>query len=123
MVTAGERGRSGRSNFGCLLTLLVFVAGLYYGIPFAEVYFRYYRLLDAMRFQASLARSVDDQTIIRSLTATADSLLGKTPRFIITHRGNPVRTIIQTEYSELVERPFLKRAVKLRPRVEDPPPR
>jgi hypothetical protein len=121
MVTPGVRGRSGRSNFGCLLTLLIFVGALYYGIPFGEVYFRYYRLLDAMRFQASLARSVDDQTIIRNLTATADSLLGQTPRFIITRR--PARTIIHTEYSERVERQFLKRTVKLRPRVEDPPAR
>jgi hypothetical protein len=123
MVTWRLRDRGGRSSFGCLLTLLIFVGALYYALPFGEVYFRYYRLLDAMRFQASLARSVDDQTISHNLSGTADSLLGQTPRFIITRRGNPVRTTIQAEYSERVERPFFQRTVKLHPRVDDPPSR
>lgn len=120
MVTPKLRSRRGGSTFGCLVTLLIFVGALYYGIPVGEVYLRYYRLLDAMRFQASLARSIDDQTITRNLTATADSLLGQTPRFRVTRHGNPVRTTIQTEYTESVELPFVKRTITLRPRVEEP---
>jgi hypothetical protein len=116
MVTL--RARGGASNLGCLITLLLFVASLYYGIPVGEVYLRYYRLLDAMRFQASLARSVDDQTITRHLHGTADSLLGHTPKFRILRQGN--RTTIQTEYTESVELPFTRRTITLRPRVEEP---
>ena len=118
MVSGTLRDRHGRSSFGCLFSLLLFVAALYYAIPFGEVYFRYYRLLDAMRFQATLARSLDDQTVTRNLTATADSLLGQAPRFRITRRGN--RITIQAEYSERVELPLLKRSITLHPRVEEP---
>jgi hypothetical protein len=117
MVRPRLGNRRGRGNFGCLLTLLLFAGALYYGIPVGEVYLRYYRLLDAMRFQASLARSVDDQTISRNLTATADSLLGQSPKFRIIRRG-PGRTTIQTEYTERVELPLFKRSITLRPRVE-----
>lgn len=120
MVSGTLRDRHGRGSFGCLFSLLLFVGALYYAIPFGEVYFRYYRLLDAMRFQATLARSLDDQTITRNLTATADSLLGQTPRFRIIRRGNPARITIQTEYSERVELPLLKRSITLRPRVDEP---
>jgi len=40
---------------GCLLSLLLFVAFLYYGVNIGEVYFRYYRLLDEIQSQARLA--------------------------------------------------------------------
>ncbi len=119
MVTP-PRGRRGAGKLGCLVTLLLFVGALYYGIPVGEVYLRYYRLLDAMRFQASLARSIDDQTIARNLTGTADSLLGQRPKFRVVRQGNPVRTVIQTEYSESVELPFTRRIITLRPHVEEP---
>jgi hypothetical protein len=56
-------GRRGAGNLGCLLSLLLFVAALYYGVHVGEVYLRYYRLLDAMRFQASIAPSVTDDVI------------------------------------------------------------
>ena len=35
----------GASSTGCLISLLVFVGLLYYGVHIGEVYFRYYRLL------------------------------------------------------------------------------
>ena len=80
---------AGASNLGCLLSLLLFVAALYYGVHVGEVYFRYYRLLDAMRFQASIAPSVTDEVIKRRLMATADSLLGHTPTFQDRARREP----------------------------------
>jgi hypothetical protein len=116
MVTSRVGNRRGRTNYGCLLSLLLFAGALYYGIPVGEVYLRYYRLVDAMRFQASLAHSVDDQTITRNLNGTADSLLGQSPKFrIVRVRG---RTTIQTEYTERVELPLFKRSITLHPRVE-----
>ena len=80
-------GRRGAGNLGCLLSLLLFVAALYYGVHVGEVYLRYYRLLDAMRFQASIAPSVTDEVIKRRLMATADSLLGHTPTFQVVRAG------------------------------------
>ena len=112
--------RRGGSNLGCLLSLLLFVSALYYGVHVGEVYLRYYRLLDAMRFQASIAPSVTDDVIKRRLMATADSLLGQTPTFGITRTGNPGRITIQAEYRDSVDLPFFKRAFPLHPRAEAP---
>src|SRR2546422_8677273 len=64
-------GRRGASSTGCLISLLVFVALLYYGVNIGEVYFRYYRLLDEMQSQARLAAALDDGTICRPPPAPA----------------------------------------------------
>lgn len=113
-------GRRGAGNLGCLLSLLLFVAALYYGVHVGEVYLRYYRLLDAMRFQASIAPSVTDEVIKGRLMATADSLLGHTPTFQVVRNGNPARITIQAEYRDSVDLPFFKRAFPLHPRAEAP---
>ena len=63
----------GASSTGCLVSLLIFVAVLYYGVNIGEVYFRYYRLLDEMRSQTRVAAALDDGTIATVLT------LGNTP--------------------------------------------
>jgi hypothetical protein len=112
--------RRGGSSLGCLLSLLVFVSALYYGVHIGEVYLRYYRLLDAMRFQASIAPSVTDDVIKRRLMATADSLLGQTPAFQVLRGGNPARITIQAQYRDSVDLPFFKRAFPLHPRAEAP---
>lgn len=112
--------RRGASSLGCLVSLLIFVAALYYGVHVGEVYLRYYRLLDAMRFQASLAPSVADDVINRRLQATADSLLGFAPVFEIERKGNPRRITIQTEYRDSVDLPLLKHGFPLHPRAEAP---
>jgi hypothetical protein len=118
MVARGWSRRGG-STLGCLFSLALFVAALYYGVHIGEVYLRYYRLLDAMRFQAQLAPSITDNAVIdRRLVAAADSILGQTPRFLID-RG-PKRITIQTEYSDRVELPFFKHTFLLHPRAEAP---
>lgn len=112
--------RRGGSSLGCLLSLLLFVSALYYGVHIGEVYIRYYRLLDAMQFQASLAPSTTDDVIKRRLMATADSILGQTPSFQVGRAGNPARITIQAEYRDSVDLPFFKRAFPLHPRAEAP---
>ena len=118
MVARG-RGRRGGSTLGCLFSLLLFAAALYYGVHIGEVYLGYYRLLDAMRFQAHMAPTIrDDAVIDRRLTAAADSILGQRPRFRIDRR--PRRITIQTEYSDRVDLPFFKHTFLLHPRAEAP---
>jgi hypothetical protein len=112
--------RRGGSSLGCLLSLLIFVSALYYGVHIGEVYLRYYRLLDAMRFQASIAPSVTDDVIKRRLMATADSLLGQTPVFQVLRGGNPARITVEAQYRDSVDLPFFKRAFPLHPRAEAP---
>ena len=48
-------GRRGASSTGCLISLLIFVGLLYYGVNIGEVWFRYYQLVDEMKTQARLA--------------------------------------------------------------------
>ena len=120
MVTVGSGARSGTSTFGCLVSLLLFVGALYYGVHIGQVYLRYYELLDEMRFQASLGRTTSDDEIRRRLSATADSLLGRTLRFRIDRSGRPYRILIATEYADSVDLPLFKHTFLLRPRAEKP---
>ena len=117
-MVAQRRDRRGGSNLGCLITLAVFAAALYYAVHIGEVYFRYYRVLDAMRFQASIAPNLKDEVIQRRLVATADSILGQPVPFQITRSGNPLRIFIRTEYEERVELPFFHHTFVLRPQAE-----
>lgn len=115
MVTPG-RGRRGASMLGCLFSLALFLGALYYGVHIGQVYLRFYRLQDAMRFQAQMAPTIDNDVISRRLTGAADSILGQHPRFRIDR--TPKRITIQTEYSERVELPFFKHTFLLRPHAE-----
>jgi hypothetical protein len=117
-MVARPRSRRGGTTLGCVVSLALFLGALYYGVHIGQVYLRFYRLQDAMRFQAQMAPSIDDGVIARRLAATADSILGQQPRFRIDRAQR--RITIQTEYSERVELPFFKHTFHLRPRAQAP---
>jgi hypothetical protein len=119
-MVSGRRNRHGSGARGCLISLALFSAALYYGLHIGEVYLRFYRLQDAMRFQASIAPSLRDDVIERRLEWAADSILGQAPRFSVVRGGSPARITIQTEYRERVELPFFHHTFVLRPRAEAP---
>jgi hypothetical protein len=115
-------GRRGSSTTGCLLTLLLFAFVLYYGLHVGEVYFRYFRLVDAMRVQARLAPSLADDVIRRRLVDQADDL-GLPPearRFRIVRSAQERRIRITTVYAETVELPFMAHTFVLKPHVAEP---
>jgi hypothetical protein len=121
VVSLWRRSRRGVGGLGCLFSLVLFGAALYYGITIGQVYLRYYQLLDTMRIQARLAPSLHDDVIGRRLTAQSDSLLpGGSPEFIITRGGHPNRITIETEYTEEVDLPLFKHTFVLRPKAEEP---
>jgi len=66
--------RRGASSSGCLLSLLILVAVLYYGVNIGEVYFRYYRLLDEMQTETRIASGLDDGTIRRRIQAAVEEI-------------------------------------------------
>ena len=111
-------GRVGASTLGCLFSTALFLVAVYYGIHVGGIYWRYYQLQDDMRQQAIFARQNTDDVIQGRLTAQADSLLGSSPRFRIQRASG--RVLIDTEYSESVDLPLLKRTFVLHPRVEEP---
>jgi len=117
-MVARPRSRRGSSTLGCLFSLVLFLAALYYGVHIGQVYLRFYRLQDAMRFQVQMAPNSDDGVITRRLEATADSILGQQPRFRIGRTRR--RITIQTEYSDRVDLPFFQHVFLFRPRAEAP---
>jgi hypothetical protein len=119
MVEHRLEPRRGTSTLGCLVSLALFVAALYYGVHIGQVYLRYFELLDDMRTQAHMGAHFSDNEITAHLTAQADSLLGESPPFRITRDGRSNRITIQTEYTESVDLPFFKHTFVLRPRAQD----
>jgi hypothetical protein len=122
MVSSSRGCRRGGSTLGCLVSLLVFVAALYYGIHIGEVYWRYYQIVDEMKVNARVAPNLADDVIQRRLQAKVQEVFGDdvAMKFQII-RGGRSRTItIQTQYRDSVSLPFFKRSFELKPRVEEP---
>ena len=121
MVTGSRRGAS---SSGCLFTLLLFVAALYYGVNIGEVYFRYYRLLDEIQTEARLSPGLDDGTIRRRIQAAIeeiglpDSAGGR--QLVIQRMGSPRQIVIETRYSEWVSLPFFSHSFSFHPRTTQP---
>lgn len=118
MVT-GARDRRGSSSTGCLLTLLVFAAALYYGINIGEVYWRFYQYQDEMRSQGRLAPSLSDGVIRRRLILKVDELglPSEATRIQIKRTARPRQITIESEYSEEVNLPLFKHTFHFRPRA------
>src|SRR5689334_5516498 len=116
--------RRGASSSGCLLSLLIFVAALYYGVNIGEVYFRYYRLLDEMQTEAHLSAGLDDGTIRRRIQAAVeeiglpDSAAGQ--QLFIRRTAMPREIVIETRYSETVALPFFNHTFAFHPRTTQP---
>jgi hypothetical protein len=122
MVTSGLRSRRGGSTPGCLVSLVIFVAAVYYGIHFGEPWFRYYQLLDEMRVSARLAPTLSDGVIHRRLEAKADELglPDEARKFQISRSGKPRKITITTQYSETVVVPLFSHTFIFTPTAEEP---
>lgn len=113
-------GRRGSSGAGCLVSLLVTAAIAYYGIHIGAVYWKYYQLRDAMEVQARLAPSLTDDVIRRRVLESADEILApdKALKVRIRRQARPARITIDTEYTDSVSLPLLKRKFHFRPHAE-----
>src|SRR2546426_11791563 len=116
-------GAHGAGTTGCLFSLLIFVALLYYGVNIGEVFFRYYRLLDEMDSQARLASALDNGTIQRRLAAAVQDigLPDSAARGVVRGSTSPPPGIIETPYSETVNPPFFHPTLALPPTATPPP--
>src|SRR5262247_3461580 len=103
------------------MSLLIFVAVLYYGVNIGEVYFRYYRLLDEMQTEAHLSAGLDDGTIRRRIQAAVeeigvpDSAGGR--QLQVRRTESPREIVIETRYSETVSLPFFNHHFAFHPRT------
>lgn len=118
-----RRNRRGASTIGCLLSLLVLVAVLYYGVNIGEVYFRYYRMLDEMQTQARIASALDNGTIQRRI-ADAIQEIGlpddAASNLQISRSLTPRQITIETDYSETVHLPLFVHTFHLHPKATEP---
>jgi hypothetical protein len=108
---------------GCLISLVVLVAVLYYGVNIGVVYFRYYRLVDEMGTQARLAAALDNGTIQRRIAdAVKDIGLpdAASSNLQITRSATPRQIIIETTYNESVHLPLFNHTFRLHPRATEP---
>jgi len=123
MVTRLVRNRRGASSIGCLVSLLVFVGLLYYGVHIGEVFFRYYRFLDEVQAQTRLAAALDDGTIRRRLEASVQEIGlpdSAANRLTIRRTYEPREIRIETWYSEDVHLPLFNHTFKFNPKASQP---
>ena len=112
------KSRRGASSLGCLFTLLLVTAAVYFGINVAEVYWRFYQYEDDMRSMARFAANAPSDTIVARLRASADSLgLPRDAARVIVRR-NDAKVILESDYYEHVELPGYIREIHFHPRAE-----
>ena len=122
MVSGRLRGRRGASATGCLISLLVFVALLYYGVNIGELWFRYYQFVDEMKTQARLAAAIDNETIRRRLQVKAQDLglPEEAQRLDIRRTAQPREIRIGANYSETVDLPLFRHTFHFKPHAAQP---
>lgn len=111
------RGRAGRVGLGCLLTLTLAGAAVYYGAGVARVYWNYYEFRDSMRQTAGFADRLSNRDIAVQLRGMADSLgLPAAARRVRVSR-TPQGIRIWSEYTDTLRLPLAVRPVSFSPRV------
>jgi hypothetical protein len=97
-------GESGKIKLGCLFTLAIMAAIVYFGFDFAQVQMRFYRIQDEVKTRATFAPVFDDATIRRGLVAKSDSLgLPLGPRdWTVKRTYEPREITISATYTDSV---------------------
>jgi hypothetical protein len=117
-VVGCGRDEAGKARYGCLISALLLAFGVYVGIQFFEVYFRYYQIQDEVRTQAQFAPSLTDDVIRRRLVARSDTLgLPLGPRQWEVRRSfNPREMTIRAEYEDsvVIEVLFIRKVFRFR---------
>ena len=110
--------RRGASSYGCLFTLLLLAAVIYFGAKIGEVYWHYFEFKNIMDEQARFASHYTDEQIRTKLVAVADSLGLPDEASIVTIERKPHHIVISSEYVQTVELPLHVRRFSFSPRSE-----
>ena len=113
-----RRTRRGVSTLGCLFSVLIAAVVLYYAVGIGRVYWRYYRLKDAMESSARFVLRRTDEDIQRHLAGVARDLgmPEEAQHFVI--RRSETQVSIRTQYHVTIELPFQHKLLTLKPHVE-----
>ena len=112
--------RRGTSSIGCLFTLLVLAAVIYFGVNVGEVYWRYYQYQDAMQQEVRFAAHNTNDVIAAHLRAQADSLELPEAAGNVLIRRTQTMISVESEYYERIELPMYVREVRFNPHAEGP---
>ena len=108
----------GASTLGCLFTMVVMGAILYFGVNVGRVYWRFYEYQDDMRQEMRFASQHTNDQIIAALRASADSLqLPEAAGKISLRRSNKAISV-EAEYYENVEFPMYVKELHFHPHAE-----
>jgi hypothetical protein len=108
----------GASTLGCLFTLVVMGAILYFGVNVGRVYWRFYEYQDDMRQEMRFASQHTNDQIVMALRASADSLQLPEAAGKISIRRNNKAISVEAEYYENVELPMYVRELHFHPHAE-----
>lgn len=110
-------GRAGKVRWGCLVSLALLAAAIYYGVPIARTYLDYYQMKDEMNVQARFAVNINDDAIRRRLQAKAEELglPAEAGRITIRRRPRPREIVITTTWPDTLRLPFYQIPITLRP--------
>jgi hypothetical protein len=112
--------RAGSSSLGCLTSLLILSAAIYFGVNVGEVYWRFYQFQDDMRQEVRFAAHSPTDVILARLRAQADSLDLPLDAHQIDIQRTKTLITIDAEYTETLELPMYVREVTFRPHAEGP---
>jgi hypothetical protein len=106
------------TRLGCLLSMALVGAGIYYGTSIAQMYMRYYQYQDAFKQEARFAGHHTDGEIRRHLKDLADSLQLPDDAQTIYVKRKEHHIMIWNEYYYHVELPFLSRDFYFNPQAD-----
>jgi hypothetical protein len=110
--------RRGMTKLGCLFSLLIVFAVIYFAIDVGEVYFRYMKFKDAMSQEVRFRGELSDESIIGRLRNVADSLgLPEDAGRKITLMRDKRVLHIRSRYYETIELPGYRRDILFEPRA------
>ena len=110
--------RKGISTLGCLVSVLLFAAVVYFGLNIGEHYSNFYQYQDAMRQEVKFAAHNSDALILRHLRERADSLGLPEAAGEVTLQRDGRHIEMESEYYVHIELPLMVREVRFNPHAE-----
>lgn len=110
--------RRGTSSLGCLVSLLIVAAVVYFGVGIGEHYMQFYQFQDSMRQEVKFAAHNSDALILRHLRERADSLGLPEAAGEVSLQREGRHIEIESEYYVPLELPLFVKEVRLNPHAE-----
>ena len=117
-----RRGNTrGASLLGCLFTIMILMAVLYYGIDAGRLYWDFYKFQDEMETSARFAATQSDDQIKQHLKEVAQDLglPAEAQRIVVTRTEHPHAVTIRSQYTVEIVLPFKHKEITFRPRAEE----